>query len=62
MALTRGWLAADALAEGRLVRPFGAARIALTGEWWIADGPRATTAGPSARVRDWLLTQGAGAG
>ncbi|MEM9791755.1 MAG: LysR substrate-binding domain-containing protein [Pseudomonadota bacterium] len=58
VALSREWLSADALAEGRLIRPFVNLEMPLPGEWWIAQGATAPLPGPAERVRDWLLAEG----
>ena len=57
VALERGWLSADALREGRLVRPFGKAALPLPGEWWVAEGEDAAVKRTTSQVRDWLMAE-----
>lgn len=56
VALERGWLAADALSDGRLVRPIGAAALPLPAEWWLAEGDVAARRASRA-VRDWIIDE-----
>ncbi|MEM7613882.1 MAG: LysR substrate-binding domain-containing protein [Pseudomonadota bacterium] len=59
LALTRGWLAQDALSNGLLTRPFGAACLTLTNEWWVAESGSVPLRAPARRVLDWLVAEGA---
>lgn len=61
VALERGWLAADALSDGRLVRPFGDAALPLPGEWWLAEGDGTARKRASRVVRDWIVEECSGA-
>ena len=58
VALTRGWLARDAMTEGLLIRPIAEHQLPLKDEWWLAEhrdsGPRKSVQ----RVRDWLVEEG----
>lgn len=58
LALTRGWLAQDALSEGLLTRPFGELSIELHNEWWIAENSASAMRTPVIKVRDWLIAEG----
>lgn len=58
LALTRGWLAQDALSEGLLTRPFGDLCIELQNEWWIAENNVSAMRNPVVKVRDWLIAEG----
>lgn len=55
VALTRGWLVEEALAEGLLIRPYGDLCLTLKDEWWVAEHGTAATRSPVRRVRDWLV-------
>jgi len=58
LALTRGWLAKDALKEQVLVRPFNELSIPLKDEWWIAWPDNASPKRSVRNVRDWLIAEG----
>jgi LysR family transcriptional regulator, glycine cleavage system transcriptional activator len=54
-ALTRGWLAQEALHDGHLVRPFDKLCLPLSDEWWVAENVTAPTRTPARKVLDWLI-------
>ena len=58
LALTRGWLARDALSEGLLTQTFGNLSIELHHEWWIAENSASAMRTPVTKVRDWLIAEG----
>jgi LysR family glycine cleavage system transcriptional activator len=62
VALARHRLAADDLAAGLLVRPFGPRRVALGPQYWVVR-PRTTRERPAvATVIAWLERQTTAAG
>ncbi len=56
VALARGWLASEALTQGKLVRPFGDLFVPLPDEWWLHEGERARGSTYVQIVRDWLCS------
>ena len=58
IALTRGWLAQEALADGLLMRFLEDRRLVLKDEWWIAEHEPHSSRTPVRRVRDWLIEEG----
>lgn len=58
VALTRGWLAQDALSDGLLIRPFGSTCLTLPDEWWVAENGNAPSRAPTRRLLDWLVAEG----
>ncbi|MEO0936726.1 MAG: LysR substrate-binding domain-containing protein [Pseudomonadota bacterium] len=57
IALTRRWLAADALGAGQLIRPFGGLHLPLRDEWWLAERRDPPLRAAGRKVRDWILAQ-----
>jgi LysR family transcriptional regulator, glycine cleavage system transcriptional activator len=61
VALARHRLAADDVANGSLVRPFGDLSLSLGSSYWIVRPPAKPRTAVAA-VIDWLHWQAAGAG
>ncbi|KIT16561.1 LysR substrate-binding domain-containing protein [Jannaschia aquimarina] len=58
VTLERGWLEADAIRDGQLVRPFGDLSLPLPGEWWLAEGDNTSARHSVRQARDWLIAEG----